>query len=66
MLDHGIQRTDSLMIGVGGAEGRSTSVEMLEAINKIQFQVEQQIKSQKLPKVEIVFRWKSFELLSRH
>jgi len=29
-------------------------VELLEAINKIQLQVEQQIKSQKLPKAEIM------------
>ena len=52
---------------VEGARGQqSTGVEILEAINKMQLQVEQQIKTQKLPKAEIVFRWKSFELLSLH
>ena len=41
----------------GVREPQSTGVEMLEAINKMQLQVEQQIKIQKL-------RWKFFELLS--
>ena len=50
----------------GVQEPQSTGVEMLEAINKMQLQVEQQIGNQKLPKAEIVFRWKSFELLSLH
>ena len=40
--------------GLCGAQGRSTSVDMLEAINKMQLQVQQQIKSQKLPKAEIM------------
>lgn len=35
-------------------QGSSTRVEMLEPINKMQLQVEQQIKSQKLPKAEIM------------
>ena len=41
--------------GVCGARGRqSTGVEMLEAISKMQLQVERQIKNQKLPKAEIM------------
>ena len=46
---------DQQSSGVCGARGQqSTGVEMLEAINKIQLQVEQQIKTQKLPKAEIM------------
>ena len=41
--------------GVCGARGQqSTGVKMLEAISKMQLQVERQIKTQKLPKAEIM------------
>ena len=46
---------DQRSSGVHDARGpQSTGVEMLEAINKMQLQVEQQIKTQKLPKTEIM------------
>jgi len=38
----------------GVQEPQSTGVEMLKTINKMQLQVEQQIKSQKLPKADIM------------
>ena len=48
-------RVDKRSSGAHGASGQQRSgVEMLEAINKMQFQVEQQIKTQKLPKAEIM------------
>ena len=51
--DYGI--VDQRSCGVQGARGQqSTGLEMLEAINKIQLQVERQIKTQKLPKAEIM------------
>ena len=41
--------------GACGARGQqSTGVKMLEAISKMQLQVERQIKTQKLPKAEIM------------
>ena len=46
---------DQRSTGVHEARGpQRTGVEMLEAINKMQLQVEQQIKTQKLPKAEIM------------
>ena len=46
---------DQRSSGEHGAQGlQSTGVEMLEAINKMQLQVEQQIKTQKHPKSEIM------------
>ena len=46
---------DQQSSGVCGARGQqSTGVEMLEAINKMQLHVEQQIKTQKLPRAEIM------------
>ena len=48
-------RVDKRSSGAHGAPGQQSSgVEMLEAINKMQLQVEQQIKTQKLPKAEIM------------
>ena len=51
--DYGIvdQRSSSVQ-GAGGQQ--STCLEMLEAIDKMQLQVERQIKTQKLPKAEIM------------
>ena len=46
---------DKQSSGVDGAQGsQSMGIEMLEAINKMQLQVEEQIKTQKLPKSEIM------------
>ena len=46
---------DKQSSGVAGAQGsQSMGIEMLEAINKMQLQVEEQIKTQKLPKSEIM------------
>ena len=48
-------RVDQRSSGAHGAPGQQSSgVEILEAINKMQLQVEHQIKTQKLPKAEIM------------